>query len=517
MVGPPSSSSAAGSCCAAFRSATHHRRRRSDLPPVTEGIHPVYTMNKIKRTAFIRSFRRLHPPNPNFHFNIQAAALAMASDDVVRFHFPNHEVSILQRMNQLRMEERFCDVTIVAERLRFPGHRVVLAACSPFLRDQFHMNPSREVEVFPMTGAQTVQRLLLSCYTGTLEFPFGDILDYLTAASCLQMEHVVEKCRQSLSPRIGPRLPPAPPGPSPGLGGDESGPDRDRDPDQERPCTPQIASSSERDGPWAEAGESVKLEQEQQQEPLPRPRPRPRPPAASFGQADDLRIRKVESLADCMAPGSGEGPEPDQRIHSTVGGGGAGSGSGSHDYPETGGAPYDMSEVLISDDFPEEDYESSASEDCRSGFYRGPEDPASHPLRPDGPEGPGAEPVRCSECAAVFEQREHLAAHMVTHRLYMCLLCGKVFKKNARLAQHINVHTGFKPYCCAVCGRTFTQKRSLKDHMNVHNGDAPHCCNYCDMRFTHYSTLRVHLRDQHGKTTTRNLENRPAEISMVLP
>ncbi|XP_032903495.1 zinc finger and BTB domain-containing protein 26-like [Amblyraja radiata] len=450
-------------------------------------------------------------------YSAAAAAAAMSSEDVVRFHFASHEVSILRRMNQLRLEERFCDVTIVAERLRFPGHRVVLAACSPFLRDQFHMNPSREVQVFPMTGAQAVQRLLLSCYTGTLEFPFRDILDYLTAASCLQMEHVVEKCRQSLSPRIGPRLPLPP----------TTGPD-----ERERPATPQIASSSERDGPWGEAGEAVKLERELGgQQPQPRPRPRPLGSVGGgggggFGAPDQLRIRKVESLADCMAAeGSGLGPEPDPRIHSTVGSGG--DGSGCHDdYPEAGtsggpvggaGPPYDMSEVLITGDFAEEDYESSASEDCRSGLYR--EEPGlAGSTQPGGSvTDEAAVAARCSECGADFEQREHLAAHMVTHRLYMCLLCGKVFKKNARLAQHINVHTGFKPYCCAVCGRTFTQKRSLKDHMNVHNGDAPHCCSYCDMRFTHYSTLRVHLRDQHGTTTTRNLDNKPTVISMVVP
>ncbi|XP_072331629.1 zinc finger and BTB domain-containing protein 26-like isoform X1 [Scyliorhinus torazame] len=454
-----------------------------------------------------------------WHRESDSCCPVMASDDVVRFHFPNHEVTILKKMNQLRMDERFCDVTIVADQLRFPGHRVVLAACSPFLRDQFHMNPSQEVQVFPMTGAQIVLRLLLSCYTGTLEFPFNDILDYLTAASCLQMEHVVEKCRQSLSPCIGPRVPPA-------VGAED------------RPCTPQIATSSER-APDAErlasweigaaeekglrrttADDVVKLESEQRED---------------FGGAEDICIHKVESLADCMEgcpepvskrPPTGGGTEPanglepDPGIHSTVGGG-AGGFSDSN-------APYDMSEVMISDEFQEEDYESSASEDCRSSgftgtFYRPGEEPPPPPTSLSGL-GQGAKegetprsPGLCSECGAPFEHREHLAAHMVVHKLYMCLLCGKVFKKNARLAQHINVHTGFKPYCCAICGRTFTQKRSLKDHMNVHNGDSPHCCNYCDMRFTHYSTLRVHLRDQHGKTTTRNMENKPAEISLVVP
>ncbi|XP_067829771.1 zinc finger and BTB domain-containing protein 12-like [Heptranchias perlo] len=450
----------------------------------------------------------------------------MASDDVLRFHFPNHEVTILKRMNQLRLEERFCDVTVLVDRLRFPGHRVVLAACSPFLRDQFHMNPSQEVQVFPMTGAQIVLRLLLSCYTGVLEFPFNDILDYLTAASCLQMEHVVEKCRQSLSPRIGPRV-------TSGEGG-ETG-------EEQRPGTPQIASSSER-GAEGEKGLGVRAPQED----VVKVESEQRADFAETARAEDICIRKVESLADCMGgrsrgggcgkPRGGvagaettNGLEPDPRIHSTVGGAAESTAPGGG-YSDNG-APYDMSEVMISDDFQEEDYESSASEECRSSgfsgsFYRPADElplnaPHPHPagqlVGQGGKEGEAGGPALCSECGAPFEHREHLASHMVVHKLYMCLLCGKVFKKNARLAQHINVHTGFKPYCCAICGRTFTQKRSLKDHMNVHNGDSPHCCNYCDMRFTHYSTLRVHLRDQHGKTTTRNLENKPAEISLVVP
>ncbi|XP_032903499.1 zinc finger and BTB domain-containing protein 12-like isoform X1 [Amblyraja radiata] len=357
----------------------------------------------------------------------------MASGKLLSFQFAEHEGSTLRRMNQLRMEEWFCDVTIVAGGLRFPGHRVVLAACSPFLRDRFHMDPSREVQVCPMAGGEVVQRLLLSCYTGSLEFPFRDIVDYLAAASCLQMEHVVEKCRQSLSPCVASSL-------------------LSQECD-ERPATPSSSSTN--------------------------------------------RAHEVAWPVKQEGRGETTGPspsEPDPRIHSTVGG--RAEDEGSEEEEE------------------DEDDESTASE----GLQRAPEvPPGTVSVRP--PPAPGTEtPARCSECGADFEQREHLAAHMVTHRLYMCLLCGKVFKKNARLAQHINVHTGFKPYCCAVCGRNFTQKRSLKDHMNVHNGDAPHCCSYCDMRFTHYNTLRVHLRDQHGKTTTHNTsDSKIAEVKVVLP
>ncbi|XP_069775708.1 zinc finger and BTB domain-containing protein 12-like [Narcine bancroftii] len=130
----------------------------------------------------------------------------MGSAEVLHFQFAQHDSRALRRMNQLRLEERFCDVTIVAERLRFPGHRVVLAACSPFLRDQFLLNPMREVRVALANRPELVFRLLLCCYTGALDFPFTDVVNYLTAASHLQMDHVVHECRRALSRYVDPRI-----------------------------------------------------------------------------------------------------------------------------------------------------------------------------------------------------------------------------------------------------------------------------------------------------------------------
>ncbi|XP_016070788.1 PREDICTED: zinc finger and BTB domain-containing protein 12 [Miniopterus natalensis] len=126
--------------------------------------------------------------------------------EVLRFQLPGHEAATLRNMNQLRAEERFCDVTIVADSLKFRGHKVILAACSPFLRDQFLLNPSSELQVSLMHSARIVADLLLSCYTGALEFAVRDIVNYLTAASYLQMEHVVEKCRNALSQFIEPKI-----------------------------------------------------------------------------------------------------------------------------------------------------------------------------------------------------------------------------------------------------------------------------------------------------------------------
>uniref|UniRef100_A0A671NZH9 Zinc finger and BTB domain-containing protein 17-like n=1 Tax=Sinocyclocheilus anshuiensis TaxID=1608454 RepID=A0A671NZH9_9TELE len=127
--------------------------------------------------------------------------------DVVSFRLPGHGDTALSNMNFLRTQQHFCDVTIVAGgRRMFRGHKVVLAACSAFLRDQFLLNPSSELQQVSMLHSSAVVcELLQSCYTGMLQFSAKEIVNYLTAASYLQMEHVVEKCRGALSQYMQPR------------------------------------------------------------------------------------------------------------------------------------------------------------------------------------------------------------------------------------------------------------------------------------------------------------------------
>ncbi len=73
------------------------------------------------------------------------------------FRLPGHGDTTLSNMNVLRTQQHFCDVTIVAGgRRMFRGHKVVLAACSVFLRDQFLMNPSSELQVKPSVVKSSV-------------------------------------------------------------------------------------------------------------------------------------------------------------------------------------------------------------------------------------------------------------------------------------------------------------------------------------------------------------------------
>lgn len=108
-----------------------------------------------------------------------------SSSDTLQFHFPTHGDSILRKMNGLRGDNRFCDVTLLlggpndaaVQPLHFHGHKVVLAASSDFLRDQFLLHEGQaELSVGVVSSVEVGERLLLSCYTGLLEVQYTELL-----------------------------------------------------------------------------------------------------------------------------------------------------------------------------------------------------------------------------------------------------------------------------------------------------------------------------------------------------
>ncbi|KAG7222117.1 hypothetical protein INR49_016689, partial [Caranx melampygus] len=131
----------------------------------------------------------------------------MAQNQVIlQFRFATFGDSMLQKMNLLRQQRRFCDVAVRINQVEVPGHKVVFAAGSSFLRDQFILQQdSREVQISMIQKAEVGRQLLLSCYTGQLEFPELELVHYLTVASFLQMGHIVEQCTLALSKFIKPQ------------------------------------------------------------------------------------------------------------------------------------------------------------------------------------------------------------------------------------------------------------------------------------------------------------------------
>nr|XP_006640626.2 PREDICTED: uncharacterized protein LOC102689637 [Lepisosteus oculatus] len=121
-----------------------------------------------------------------------------AEANAFRVEFPDFSCSVLQKLNQQRQLGQLCDITVVVQGRRFRAHRAVLAASSPYFCDQVLLKNSLRVTLPDVMPPAVFESLLLSCYTGALLLPAADVVAFLTAASFLQMWHVVDKCTELL-------------------------------------------------------------------------------------------------------------------------------------------------------------------------------------------------------------------------------------------------------------------------------------------------------------------------------
>ncbi|CDQ86570.1 unnamed protein product [Oncorhynchus mykiss] len=419
--------------------------------------------------------------------------------EVLCFRLPGHGDATLKSMNSLRSRQQFCDITIVASgRQTFRGHKVVLAACSPFLRDQFLLNPSSELQVSVLHSSSVVCELLQSCYTGVLQFSPKEIVNYLTAASYLQMEHVVEKCRGALGKYMQPR----------------------------NPSSPKIKSEESHSMPVTVSGSSQSLMSTSTDH---SPSVQPHSPVQS--QVDD----HTDSHTKTDIRHDDEHNTLDEiKVRVTE--------------EDVCREDYDMIRMCMEgeQELEERREVEEGGEEATEGHQGGQDDaelrpglqPGSHEvsvplgeraptarLRDGGLSGRGAGssgwewaagPVACEQCGLTFPSAHYLAVHSrATHLLYVCPCCGKHFNHSSNLNRHMTVHRGAKVHRCQLCDKTFTQKSTLCDHMNLHSGERPHCCAYCHSRFAHKPALRRHLKEQHGKTTAQNSLEAQAEMERV--
>ncbi|XP_062446874.1 zinc finger and BTB domain-containing protein 6 [Rhea pennata] len=411
----------------------------------------------------------------------------MACDsEVLRFQFAQQGDAVLQRMNLLRQQNLFCDVSVYINDTEFPGHKVILAACSAFMRDQFLLTQSRQVRISILQSAEVGRKLLLSCYTGALEVKRKELLKYLTAASYLQMVHIVEKCTEALSKYLeidasvesGDRD-------AEGCHSSDAGP-RSGDDAADKDCEIiEIAEDSPGDAERAVKQEKGDLSRPAVQS-LMAERKDARTPEVStveIGYKDDeICIFRMDSM-------SGASVENDRFPQPCT------SSKTSLYFPETQHSLINSTVESRNTEMPGSHFQAFVSDN--------PEGTSSAVNGFQSLDDPGNSwRHQCPKCPRGFLHLENYLRHLKMHKLFLCLQCGKTFTQKKNLNRHIRGHMGIRPFQCMVCLKTFTAKSTLQDHLNIHSGDRPYKCHCCDMDFKHKSALKKHLTSVHGRSSS---------------
>uniref|UniRef100_A0A668RVK9 Uncharacterized protein n=1 Tax=Oreochromis aureus TaxID=47969 RepID=A0A668RVK9_OREAU len=376
--------------------------------------------------------------------------------ETLQFSLPNHRDSILSKMNDLREEHRFCDITLILGRpqdstvhpLQFQGHRVVLAASSDFLRDQFLLHKDRsELSLAVVSNVKVAKTLLLSCYTGFLEVPQRELVSYLTAASVLQMSQVVEKCVQAISQYLSPTRPFS--------NLTRLSEDKETQQLSSRWLGSSFDNQKERDAALPNA-----IIHKTNSKEVGTVVANPRLTAGQEAEVDTIGLRELREAkidlsqdAECCLDMMKSGKGGDALTSDT----------------ELVNSSENQHEQDVKDS-PEEEkkYMPQANQLQQSGKLRTssrfchPKTPLSkiHFAADNSDTVVFQKPYLCRKCDKVFQHFESYVGHLKEHRQYFCLICGKVFSQKNNLT-HIGIHTGFKPFRCPLCHMTFTQKAML--------------------------------------------------------
>ncbi|KAL0985030.1 hypothetical protein UPYG_G00152050 [Umbra pygmaea] len=84
-----------------------------------------------------------------------------------------------------------------------------------------------------------------------------------------------------------------------------------------------------------------------------------------------------------------------------------------------------------------------------------------------------------------------------------CTVCGLVLFSSFQLQEHMNLHTGARPYCCDECGKRFCQLANYRSHLRTHaQPQTPgpvvkHSCRICLKGFDSQEGLKNHLAKSH--------------------
>ncbi|XP_054079209.1 zinc finger and BTB domain-containing protein 44 isoform X4 [Rissa tridactyla] len=448
---------------------------------------------------------------------------------------PAHSQEMLGKLNMLRNDGHFCDITIRVQDKIFRAHKVVLAACSDFFRSKLVGQAEDEsksvLDLHHVTVTGFIP-LLEYAYTATLSINTENIIDVLAAASYMQMFSVASTCSEFMKSSILWNTP-------------NSQQEKVLDAGQENSANCNFTS---RDGSLSPVSSECSVVE--RTIPVCRESRRKRKSYIVMSPESPLKCNTQTSSPQVLNPSTSYPESRNQPVDSSLA------------FPWT--FPFGIDRRLQSEKVkqaensrtlempgPSEsnrriaDYVTCEStkassplvieEDVRVKVERLSDEEvheevsqpvsASQSSLSDQQTVPGSEQVQedllispqsssigsidegVTEGLPTLQSTSGTNAHADDDdrsterpspngpdRPFQCPTCGVRFTRIQNLKQHMLIHSGIKPFQCDRCGKKFTRAYSLKMHRLKHEGKRCFRCQICSATFTSFGEYKHHMR-----------------------
>uniref|UniRef100_H3BX98 Zinc finger and BTB domain containing 37 n=1 Tax=Tetraodon nigroviridis TaxID=99883 RepID=H3BX98_TETNG len=448
----------------------------------------------------------------------------------IQLDIPDFSNSVLSHLNQLRVQGRLCDIVVNVQGQSFRAHKVVLAASSPYFRDHMSLSQMSTVSLTVIRNPGVFEQLLGFCYTGRLRLQLADIISYLTAASFLQMQHIIDRCTQILE----------------GIHLKISLADLDQDPGTgsrgNRTLEAVVRAGAHHGGLRLLGGPAGAISPAE--EPLSpaltaEPGGVDGPAGAGTNRAAKEPLLRIDRAGQWYVETSGEPERPGsaeeggalhqvriktERVEDWIGGG---------EQPPEGGATVVIDTSGRSALLPRRWAPKAGRARSRrpasaraTGFSptgsvvvvtERQRAKSESPNQADDPRQPSSQ----GEEHAVFDMggyedylREQVGDRWFRYNPRLtCIYCCKSFNQKGSLDRHMRLHMGITPFVCRICGKKYTRKDQLEYHIRKHTGNKPFHCHVCGKSFPFQAILNQHFRKNHPGCTPREAHSASPETT----
>ncbi|XP_072467709.1 zinc finger and BTB domain-containing protein 44 isoform X3 [Notamacropus eugenii] len=447
---------------------------------------------------------------------------------------PSHSQEMLGKLNMLRNDGHFCDITIRVQDKIFRAHKVVLAACSDFFRTklvgQAEDDSKNVLDLHHVTVTGFIP-LLEYAYTATLSINTENIIDVLAAASYMQMFSVASTCSEFMKSSILWNTP---------NNQQEKGLDAGQENSSNCNFTSRDGSLSPVSSECSVVERTIPVSRESRRKrksyivmspesPLKgstqtsspqvlnssasysEPRNQPVDSSLAFPwtfpfgidrRLQSEKVKQVENPRTLELPGPSEAARrmtdyvtcestkanlplvteedvrvkverlSDEEVHEEVSQPVSASQSSLSDQQTVPGSEQVQEDLLIS---PQSSSIGSVDEGVTEGL-------------------PTLQSTSGTNTHADDEDRTERPSPNGPDRPFQCPTCGVRFTRIQNLKQHMLIHSGIKPFQCDRCGKKFTRAYSLKMHRLKHEGKRCFRCQICSATFTSFGEYKHHMR-----------------------